>query len=377
MPTNAVSPGRRALLGATLAFTIAAGLWAPARSTQAGLPARLSDAEFWALIGELSEPDGFFRSDNLVSNEDTFQLILPDLQRTVKPGGVYVGVGPDQNFTYIAALKPAFVFIPDIRRGNLHMHLMYKALMELSPDRTSFLARLFSRRRPDGLSGQWTPQQLFQTFGEAEPDRNILRTTMTEITATLRTKHKFTVSDADIAGIEYILGNFFTDGPFLQYASSPVGRTRYPSFAELQTATDGAGVARAYLATEDHYRAVRALQQNNLIVPLVGNFSGPKTLQAIGAWVRTRGAKVTTFYTSNVENYLFQEGQWSAFAANVASWPLDDTSTLIRSCFNTCVAVPPNYNSRVVMLLDSMPAMVKAHQDGRINNYFDLLSRRR
>ena len=377
MPIHAVSPGRRALLAATLAFTVAAGVWVPAGSTQASLPARLSDAEFWSLIADLSEPDGFFRSDNLVSNEDTFQVILPDLQRMVKPGGVYVGVGPDQNFTYIAALKPAIVFIPDIRRGNLHMHLMYKALMELSSDRASFLARLFSRRRPEGLPGSWTPQQLFQTFAEAEPDRNILRTTMSEITATLRTKHKFSVSDADIAGIEYILGNFFSDGPFLQYASSPVGRTRYPSFAELQTATDRAGVARAYLATEEYYRTVRALQQNNLIVPVVGNFSGPKTLQAIGAWVRNRSAKITTFYTSNVENYLFQEGQWSTFARNIASWPLEETSTLIRSCFNTCMDVPPNYNSRVVMLLDSMPAMVRAHQDGQINNYYDLLSRRR
>src|SRR5262245_866138 len=105
MPT--LAPARRLLLAATILFSVAAGVWSPVRLAQAELPARLTDTEYWALIEELSEPDGFFRSDNLVSNEDTFQWVLGDLQRTVKPGGVYVGVGPDQNFTYIAALRPA------------------------------------------------------------------------------------------------------------------------------------------------------------------------------------------------------------------------------------------------------------------------------
>ena len=33
------------------------------------LPARLTDEEFWKLIEDLSEPNGYFRSDNLLSNE--------------------------------------------------------------------------------------------------------------------------------------------------------------------------------------------------------------------------------------------------------------------------------------------------------------------
>jgi hypothetical protein len=120
---------------------------------------------------------------------------------------------------------------------------------------------------------------------------------------------------------------------------------------------------------------VRALQQNNLFVPLVGNFSGPKTLRGIGAWSRARGAKITAFYTSNVEQYLFQDGLWNDFAANVASMPLDGTSTLIRSCFNSCLNSA--FGSRVVMLLDSMQDMVKAQQAGQILSYYDVLSRRR
>ena len=96
------------------------------------LPGKLTDQEFWKLVNDLSEPNGFFRSDNLLSNESTFQYVVPDLMRVARPGRVYLGVGPEQNFTYIAATRPAMVFIVDIRRGNLELQLMYKALFELS-----------------------------------------------------------------------------------------------------------------------------------------------------------------------------------------------------------------------------------------------------
>jgi hypothetical protein len=375
MPRAIGSIRRRTLLAVVVA-ALALGIRSPAPVAQTTLAERLTDNEFWGLVEDMSEPEGFFRSDNLVSNEDTFQIILPELQRTIRPGGVYVGVGPDQNFTYISALKPAVVFIPDVRRGNLRMHLMYKALMELSPDRATFLSRLFSRPRPDGLDAKTTADRLFRAFADAPGSREMFHGTLADILHVLRKHHGFNLPDTDASGIEYILGSFLAAGPFLQYSSSPAGRgMRYPSFAELQTATDGAGVARAYLATEDNYRFVRTLQQRNLIVPLVGNFGGPKTLRSIGAWTRTRGARVTLFYTSNVEQYLFQDRIWEAFAENIASMPLDETSTLIRSCFNSCLE--PAYNSRVVMLLDSMQDLVKAHRGGQILSYYDILSRRR
>ncbi len=354
-------------------------VWLPAaqtvgRGAQAGVPARLSDAEFRSLIQDFSEPDGFFRSDNLVSNEDTFQTIIPDLQRVVKPGGVYVGVGPDQNFTYIAALKPAVVFIPDVRRGNLHMHLMYKALMEQSADRAEFLSRLFSRKRPEGLSAASSPAALFNAFAQVPASREIFDRTAAAIRAALGS-HGLVLGDADARGIEFILDSFYSAGPFLTYSSAqPFGRSRYPSFAELQIATDLSGVERAYLATEDNYRSVRALQQKNLIVPMVANFAGPKTLRAIGAWVREHGARVTTFYASNVEQYLFQDGIWSDFAGNLAALPTDDTSSFIRSCFTPCAS---GSGPRALMLVDSLPGMLKDYRTGLIRDYYDVLARRR
>jgi hypothetical protein len=347
----------------------------PAASRPTALPAKLTDTEFWSLVQTMSEPDGYFQSNNLVSNEDTFQFVIPDLQRFVKPGGVYVGVGPDQNFTFIANLKPGIVFIPDIRRGNLHMHLMYKVLMEESADRADFLARLFSRKRPAGLTATAAPDKLFGAFADVPASQALFDETRQLIRDSLKKRHGFELTEADDTGIDFILGNFLAAGPFLQYSSAPVGRTRYPSFAELQMATDASGLARAYLATEENYRAVRDLERRNLIVPLVADFAGPKTFRAIGAWVRERRANVTTLYTSNVEQYLFQERRWDDFAGNVAALPLDETSTLIRSCFNMCLSPMPG--SRVLMLLDSMPAMLRDHQAGMIGSYYDVLTRRR
>src|SRR5262245_13128517 len=116
------------------------------------LPEKLSDAEFWSLISEWSEPGGYFRSDNFVSNESALQHVIPKLKKQIKPGGVYLGVGPEQNFTYIAALRLKLAFITDIRRQNLLQHLMYKALFELSVNRAEFLSKLFARPSPPGLN---------------------------------------------------------------------------------------------------------------------------------------------------------------------------------------------------------------------------------
>src|SRR5712671_526457 len=68
------------------------------------LPGKLSDKEFWRLVGDFSESGGFFRSDNFLSNEGGYQRVIPTLRKTIESGGVYVGVGPEQNFTYIAGI---------------------------------------------------------------------------------------------------------------------------------------------------------------------------------------------------------------------------------------------------------------------------------
>jgi hypothetical protein len=296
------------------------------------LPARLSDAEFWTLSQDLSEPDGSFRSDNLVSNEIWGQVVIPDLVSRVKPGGVYLGVGPEQNFTYIAALKPKMVFITDVRRGNLHMHLMYKALFELSETRADFVSLLFTKARPSGLSTASSATTLINAYWDAPTSTEaVYKDNLKRLQDHLTKTRGLPLGKADLDGIEYVYWSFYWYGPPITYNSSRGGSGSMVSYGDLMLATDAAGVNRAYLATEDAFRVIKDLHQRNLIVPVVGNFAGPKALRAVGRYVRERGATISAMYLSNVEQYLEQDGIWNLFCANVASMPLVETSTFIRS----------------------------------------------
>src|SRR5437660_8019129 len=118
----------------------------------AGLPDQISNEAFWTMISDFSEPNGYFRFENFLSNELAYQKVIPNLEKNTMPGGVYIGVGPEQNFTYVAALQPKIAFVIDIRRQNLLEHLMYKALFELARDRVEFLSLLYARPEPSNVN---------------------------------------------------------------------------------------------------------------------------------------------------------------------------------------------------------------------------------
>jgi hypothetical protein len=320
----------------------------PAPPAAAKLPDRLTDAEYWKLIGELSEPGGSFRSDNLLSNEVWLQYVLPELLDATKPGRVYMGVGPEQNFTYIAALKPAMAIIVDVRRGNLQMHLMYKALFEMSADRPDFVSRLFSRKRPAGLTAASNVRDIFQAFSTVPVDEKrrdlppgstwdqLFEDNFKAIIDHLQKTHGFALEPDDVPGIRYIYEFFGRYGPDLTYWMSGVsggrgGFRNSPTYADLAVATDAAGVLRGYLATEENFNTLKTLESKNLLVPVVGNFAGPKAIRAVGAWLKAHNGLVSAFYLSNVEQYLNMDGIWMDFCANASRLPIDESSQFIRS----------------------------------------------
>jgi len=317
--------------------TLLVALCAGAASTAAAPPSRFTDQEFWTLVTDLSEPGGSFRSDNLLSNELRLQFVIPDLLRVVPRGRAYVGVGPEQNFTYIAAVQPAVAFIVDIRRGNLQLQLMYKALFELSGDRADFVSRLFSRKLPDGLGAGASARQIFDAVAAAEPSDALYDRNLKAIDAQLLARHGFPLSADDLKGIEHVLHAFYVFGPAINYSSSEsdgvnatTGNYR-PSYAELMEATDSEGHARGYLATDDAFAYVKTLESKNLVVPIVGDFGGPRALRALGGYLKSHAMTVSAFYVSNVEQYLRVERVWGSFCGNAARLPIDDASTFIRA----------------------------------------------
>jgi hypothetical protein len=291
------------------------------------LPMALDDYPFWRMITSFSEDDGTFRYENLLSNETSYQIVVPSLLK-MRRAGAYIGVGPEQNFTYIANLEPRIAFIVDIRRQNMLEHLMYKALFEISSDRAEFVAQLFSRKRPAGIDATSTVQELFHAYDllpcEARRrDENFTRV-MDRLLA-----HGFALSSNDRQVIAHILETFCSGGPRIDYGFPNTPNLTAPSYSELMTTADKNGQNWSFLTTEDNFSRVRSMQLKNLIIPLTGDFAGPKTLRAVGNYLKGHDTTVTAFYLSNVEQYLNKD-QTDRFRANVSFLPVTSTSVLIR-----------------------------------------------
>jgi len=344
------------------------------------LPTRLSDEAFWQLVSSFSEPNGYFRSDNFLSNENAFQHVVPTLQETLPAGGAYIGVGPEQNFTYLVALRPKLAFIVDIRRQNMVEHLLYKAFIELSADRAEFLSRLFARPRPADLSERTSISALIDAFTNEAPSEDLFKQNLAAARDHLVKRHKFGMTADDVRGLEYVYRAFFNGGPELSYsfAGFPYGGGfRFPTYGTLMTESDGRGRQRSYLATEENFRMLGEMQRNNMIVPITGDFAGPHALRAIGAYLRSHGATVTAFYTSNVEQYLFQQGDaWRRFFQNVETMPVDANSTFIRSISNRGSFQLQNggWGLRAQTRLCSIATLLRAFDRGSITAYTDVIA---
>jgi hypothetical protein len=342
-----------------------------ATAVASSLPAKLSDADFWKLTADISEPGGYFRiGDNFTSNENEVGQLVTAIRERGPSGGVYVGVGPEQNFSYIAAVRPAMAFIIDIRRQAVMQHLMFKAMFELSKDRADFLALLFAKPRPAGLDASTPIQKMWETYFSVLTDREAAARARERVLQHLTRTHKFTFTEEELAQFDAVISAFVQFGPAITTRSSSGGGGRGGgnlSFADLTGwSVDAAGRPQSFLSTEEHFRIVKALHDKNLIVAVSGDFGGPKALRAIGAWVRERGAVVSAYYVSNVEQYLFQDGKAQAFFDNVATLPLADTSVFIRPYTMRQYGPGP--------ALCAIPAFLKQVQAGRVLSNRDAMA---
>ena len=316
------------MLSATMARDVTAQATAPR------LPDRLSDAEFWSLVDSISEPGGYFRiPDNFTSNEREIGQLFTMLRENGTRGGVYMGVGPEQNLTYISAIRPQMAFIIDIRRQAVMQHLMYKALFEMAADRADFISLMFSKRRPPGLDSSTTIQDIWQAYWHVPSDSAMWRGTYARMVELLTRTHGFRFTEDETEQLKWVFDNFFAYGPTIttRAGSGGGGGVNQTTFADLTGySNDASGTPRSFLSSEENYAFVKDLQTRNLVVPVSGDFAGPKAIRTIGAWLQSRGGIVSAFYVSNVEQYLFQDGKAQLFYDNVATLPVNDSSVFIR-----------------------------------------------
>jgi len=335
----------------------------------ASLPAELTSATFSEMIREFSEPDGSFMYKNYLSNERSYQEPIPSLVKVAKPGGVYLGVGPEQNFTYIAAVRPAMAFIIDIRRQNMLELLMYKQLFEAAPDRTQFISMLFSRPVPAGAPPNATATELFQLLERERPDEALFETNLKRIVGRLQLNRE------DRESIEEIYRVFFTLGPDLTYSSADTYAPAGPSYESLMTLTDVYGQNWSYLSSEENFQFIKEMQRKNLIVPLVGDFSGYKTIRTVGRYLKDHHSIVSAFYVSNVEMYILAAPKWKAFCANVAALPMDESSMFIRFVLGQYARArsPNGFGPRNLSVIGPMIDVLSGVTKGYPPSYPDLI----
>jgi hypothetical protein len=334
-------------------------------------PADAQRAGFAAQIAELSEPPGYFDTDNLISNERSYLDVVPAL-RALPAGGAYIGVGPDQNFTYIAATRPAVAFIVDVRRDNLLLHLLFKALFQLSASRGEYLALLFGRAPPPADSSQPNGaalEHIVRHVQSARVDRGFVARTRGRVEKAIAA-FGVPLAKADWSTIASFHDRFIEAGLDLQFQST--GRppqSHYPTYRELLLARDANGTQASYLGSDDAFLFVKGLQARDLVVPVVGDLSGPAAVARIGAALERRGVRLSAFYVSNVEFYLFGDGTFPQFAANLRRVPHTPRSVVVRSVFGRYSGFGRGSTSHV----HGISALIDAFDGRRIRTYRDLL----
>lgn len=292
-------------------------------------------ARFGDRIEALSEPGGYFDTDNLISNERSYADVLTTLDQPGLHGGAYIGVGPDQNFSYIARLRPSIAFIIDIRRDNLLLHLLFKAIFEQSATRLEYLAHLFGRpvRRDATVHHGGTVEALAAYVDSARPDPSAAAA-LRRRTAGVIARYGVRLSAQDIATIDRFHRSFIDAGLDLRFRTA--GRppqSHYPTYRDLLLVEAPGGGKGSFLASEEAFGIVKSLQARDLVIPVVGDLAGPKALRAIAGELVRRRQRVSAFYTSNVEFYLARAGTLDTFTDNLARIPRAPGAVVIRSVF--------------------------------------------
>jgi YD repeat-containing protein len=375
---NIVTALRRTAVACLFAATVTSHA-----STIACAQRPATDSSFAGLVARLSEPNGYFDSDNIITNEASYLHVSSQLEKMKTRGGVYVGVGPDQNFSYIAMIRPQIAFMFDIRRDNLLEHLLFKSLFAMSRNRLEYLCLLLGKPVPPDIE-RWTGRSMSEVLayiGDAKTDSNTAAATKRESNDRI-TRFGIRLDARDREMIDRYRAQFVYEGIDTRYSS--LGRNNrfdYPSFGRLIAETDRAGRQISYLADERAFQFVKSLQASDRIVPVVGNLAGDKALRAVAAYAREHGLHVSALYVSNVEQYLMnRDGGFDVYARNVSTLPRDSSSVIIRSYFGRFGTQHPlhvpSLGNISTSIVEPMDSFVRAFNAGELSNYTELVLKR-
>ncbi len=333
---------------------------------------------FAALSARLSEPGGYFDSDNLISNETSYLHVMAKLREMGVAGGVYVGVGPDQSFSYIAKIRPKMAIMIDIRRENLLQHLLFKSLFGRARNRIEYLCEFFGKPVPKTKGWETrSVKELVDYIDSTASDPKIFEKSLKEVRQDVQ-KYGIPLSQSDIESIGKVQRAFFSAGLDIRYSSyHRPPRSIYPPYRDLLLETDLAGNQQNYFNSEDDFQFLKKLQDQDMVVPVVGDLSGPQAMKAIGQYIAEIKERVSALYVSNVEFYLQRQGTFDKFVENVKSLPIDSRSVIIRSYFNYYAPAHPQAepNHYSTQLMERIDDLIKQCAAGECDSYNDIVTK--
>ncbi|NLT68498.1 MAG: hypothetical protein GXX84_18020 [Acidobacteria bacterium] len=293
--------------------------------------------QFASIIRRVSEQGGEFWNDNYVSNEAAYLHPLRKMKELGIRGGVYIGVGPNQNFTYIAKTRPRYAFIVDIRKQNSLLHLLCKALFHLAADRSQYLSFLLGRPIVPGVfnGDNYGVDDLVKYFEKTEPDPSFFFDIHERARSFLMQQHDLGLNEEDWTTIEKIHLAFYNRGLSIKYDYIPV-----PTYGEFLVERDLDGNMQNFLNSSEEFAFIKKMEEENRIIPIVGDFSGPHALKELGRFLKEKDEVVTVFYTSNVEQYLVRNMVWPEFIRNVSELPMDERAVFIRAHWSNYIPHP-------------------------------------
>jgi hypothetical protein len=299
------------------------------------LPGKPPSQPIHELVAQLSERDRYYFSDNYVSNE-TSQLQVAPLLQALPAGGAYLGVGPEQNFSYIALVRPEVAFIVDIRRRNMLLHLLYKAIFEEATTRSHFLTLLVGRpfQKESDPGAQAGVAQVIQHAEKLPRDRELWRASHARLVERITAGYRVALEVSDKVALREAHQAFFDDQLDIQFELHMKTRPRYPKLRDQLAMRAPDGQELGFMASEKAFRFVQRMQAEHRIIPLVGDFAGNRALPGVAEYLRKNSIRLGVFYVSNVEEFLFEDKLWPKWVDNVGALPADEQSIFVRAWMN-------------------------------------------
>ena len=310
----------------------------------------------------------------LVSNEVGHQNVIPYFQQHINPRNIYIGVGPDQNYTYISIARPSFAFILDNREENQILHYLFKACFELASSRQEYLSILFSKPLKYNIS-LLSLCDMVHYFSQIEGDINYFNKNWDLLYKAIQ-KYRQNISKNNIYQIHAMYEEFFeyhlllrTRNDLTSWQGWP-----YPNYRDFILATDQTGRSWNFLNDDLRFQWLKTMQRNNRIIPIVGDLTGGKTLRTIAEFATKKGIPISTIYISNAEQLIFQEQLFDQYMSNIKNLPKDSSGLLIRTVVNKKGQVHPEFKDGQILttVIQKIESFIQLYEEGRYNTYWDI-----